>query len=304
MVFEESYGRVGADGENETPNEYSHWFNDQSLEELNRHINMATHHLHTPLEALAVGTRPLFLLGVMCSSRLNEQNSPEKVEAIRECISRLCRDNVIDGVITGGGPGLMKAVMQTAKSHGKLTIAVKLPFENEKHLEQEDDYTDVAVITHEFGFRNAVFLALANHYLYLWGGWGTMMEASTQLQARQMAYRDFDTRVYQLPRTANALAFLPRFSLVGPMYRPLMDMSDMMVAVGTIKPAERLVMGLPSDQEADDAFGRVLFDEHEAYRHILRSRKDWEQTLAMFYQQYPELQAEDKAVTQALKEWP
>lgn len=298
MVFENSYVRDGVDKSDQP----SHWFEATSLKELNNHIDQATHHLHSPLEALAVSTRPLFFLGIMCSSRLNAENSPAIVESLRSYVRELCLDNVIDGVVLGGGPGLMAVAMETAKQCGKITIAVKLPFDNEKDLEL-DHCTDIAFVSHEFGFRNAVFLALNNHYVYDWGGWGTLMELFTHLQARQMAFREFNTGVHQLPRTANALDFLPRLSFVGPMYRKLMDLNDSMLEAGTIKPDEGLVAGLPLDYEEDHAFGRFLEDGAEVVQYVRRSKRDWEQKLASFYQQYPDLKAEDEVAARVLKEW-
>ncbi len=144
-------------------------------------------------------------------------------------------------VITGGGPGMMKAANEGARTAGAISVGcnIELPFE-----QHSNEYIDVSIDFRYFFVRKTMFVKYASAFVIFPGGFGTMdelFEALTLIQTNKV--RDFPVVLF------------------GSAYwKGLLDwIRDTMAAEGKIAPEDLDIMLVTDDPE-------------HARDHILRNR--------------------------------
>lgn len=90
-------------------------------------------------------------------------------------------------VISGGGPGIMRAANEGARAGASLTVGfnIALPFEP-----LDDTYQDIALVFDNFITRKLAFAKCSSAFIVMPGGMGTLdelFEMLTLMQTRKMA---------------------------------------------------------------------------------------------------------------------
>ena len=117
------------------------------------------------------------------SARVKEGD--EEYELARQ-IARLCVD-AGDGIITGGGPGIMEAGNKGAHQGDGTSVGlnIEVPFE-----QLANPYANIKIHFRYFFVRKVMFVKYAKAFIILPGGFGTMdelFEALTLIQTEKIA---------------------------------------------------------------------------------------------------------------------
>jgi uncharacterized protein (TIGR00730 family) len=88
-------------------------------------------------------------------------------------------------ICTGGGPGLMRAGSEGAKSVGGKTLglSIKLP-----HEQKQNEFLDKNITFQNFSQRKIVFSAVSNAYVVVPGGYGSLDELFEVLTLMQCGF--------------------------------------------------------------------------------------------------------------------
>ncbi|MDW8468183.1 MAG: TIGR00730 family Rossman fold protein [Burkholderiales bacterium] len=125
------------------------------------------------------GIRPA--VSIFGSSRADE-SSP--YFALAEKTARLLSDAGF-AVISGGGPGVMKAANKGAFAGRSLAVGLNIELPREQHA---NEYQDISLRFRHFFARKVMFVKFATAYVVLPGGYGTLdelFEALTLVQTRK-----------------------------------------------------------------------------------------------------------------------
>jgi uncharacterized protein (TIGR00725 family) len=121
-------------------------------------------------------TRKPFIIGVM-GSHHDEPAVMEDARRLGEAIAR--RGHVL---LTGGGPGLMRAASEGAYCAGGLVIGI-LPNDRRHPLEKyPNEFVDIPIYTGMFDARNVINAKTPHIIVALSGGPGTLSEVALALR--------------------------------------------------------------------------------------------------------------------------
>jgi uncharacterized protein (TIGR00725 family) len=124
----------------------------------------------------SVRRRP-FIIGVMGSHRGNDESLAD-ARALGEAIAQ--RGHVL---LTGGGPGIMKAASEGAFKAGGLVIGI-IPSERQRPLPgYPNDFVDIPVYTGMHDARNAINAKTPHIIVALSGGPGTLSEMALAIKS-------------------------------------------------------------------------------------------------------------------------
>ncbi len=124
-------------------------------------------------------TRKPFIIGVMGSHTDISTDVLEDARRLGEAIAR--RGHVL---LTGGGPGVMKAASEGAFHAGGLVIGI-LPNDRTHPLEKyPNEFIDIPICTGMFDARNVINAKTSHVIIALSGGPGTLSEIALALRAR------------------------------------------------------------------------------------------------------------------------
>jgi len=128
------------------------------------------------MSTLSVARKP-FIIGVM-GSHSNE--SPAVMEDARRLGEAIARQGYV--LLTGGGPGVMKAACEGAYHAGGLVIGI-LPNDREHPLEKyPNEFVDIPIYTGMFDARNVINAKTPHVLVALSGGPGTLSEIAFALR--------------------------------------------------------------------------------------------------------------------------
>ncbi len=119
------------------------------------------------------------------SARLTEE-SPAYQLAF-EIAAKLSEKGI--AVITGGGPGIMKAGNSGCKTGKGISIGLNIKLPKEQF---PNNYQDLSLSFEHFLTRKTIFMAYSEAYICLPGGFGTLdelIEAITLMQTKKMAVK-------------------------------------------------------------------------------------------------------------------
>ena len=123
-------------------------------------------------------TRKPYIIGVMGSHNSESSVVMEDARRLGEAIAK--RDYVL---LSGGGPGVMRAVCEGAYKAGGLVIGI-LPNDRQHPLKQyPNEFVDVAVFTGMFDARNVINAKTPHVLVALSGGAGTLSEIALSLRS-------------------------------------------------------------------------------------------------------------------------
>jgi uncharacterized protein (TIGR00725 family) len=127
---------------------------------------------------LSVKRKP-FIIGVMGSHTDIFPAALEDARSLGEAIAR--RGHVL---LTGGGPGVMKAASEGAFHAGGLVIGI-MPNDRTHPLEKyPNEFIDIPIYTGMFDTRNVINAKTPHVMIALSGGPGTLSEIALALRAR------------------------------------------------------------------------------------------------------------------------
>jgi uncharacterized protein (TIGR00725 family) len=124
-------------------------------------------------------TRKPFIIGVMGS---HKDESPEVMEDARRLGEAIARRGYV--LLTGGGPGVMRAASEGAHSAGGLVIGI-LPNDRIHPLEKyPNEFVDISIYTGMYDARNVINAKTVHILVALCGGPGTLSEIALALRCR------------------------------------------------------------------------------------------------------------------------
>ena len=130
-----------------------------------------------PMPKISVTRKP-YIIGVMGS---HNSESPEVMEDARRLGEAIARRDYV--LLTGGGPGVMRAVCEGAYKAGGLVIGI-LPNDRQHPLEKyPNEFVDIAVFTGMFDARNVINAKTPHVLVALSGGAGTLSEIALSLRS-------------------------------------------------------------------------------------------------------------------------
>jgi uncharacterized protein (TIGR00725 family) len=128
------------------------------------------------MSKLSVERKP-YIIGVMGSHNEESPAVMEDARRLGEAIAR--RDYVL---LTGGGPGVMRAVCEGAYKAGGLVIGI-LPNDRQHPLEQyPNEFVDISIFTGMYDARNVINAKTPHVLVALSGGAGTLSEIALALR--------------------------------------------------------------------------------------------------------------------------
>jgi uncharacterized protein (TIGR00725 family) len=123
-------------------------------------------------------TRKPFIIGVMGS---HNNESPTVMEDARRLGEAIARRGYV--LLTGGGPGVMKAACEGAYTAGGLVIGI-LPNDRQHPLEKyPNEFVDIAIFTGMFDARNVINAKTPHVLVALSGGAGTLSEIAIAIRS-------------------------------------------------------------------------------------------------------------------------
>jgi len=123
-------------------------------------------------------TRKPFIIGVMGS---HNDESPAVMEDARRLGEAIARRGYV--LLTGGGPGVMKAASEGAYTAGGLVIGI-LPNDKQHPLERyPNEFVDIPIYTGMFDARNVINAKTPHILVALHGGPGTLSEIALALRS-------------------------------------------------------------------------------------------------------------------------
>ena len=126
---------------------------------------------------ISISRKP-YIIGIMGSHRVASPAVMEDARRLGEAIAR--RGYVL---LTGGGPGVMRAVCEGAYKAGGLVIGI-LPNDRQHPLKQyPNEFVDIAVFTGMFDARNVINAKTPHVLVALSGGAGTLSEIALSLRS-------------------------------------------------------------------------------------------------------------------------
>jgi len=201
------------------------------------------------------GFRALHFVGpcvtVFGSARLKEGN--RHYEMARQVGSMIAKLGFT--VMTGGGPGIMEAANRGALEVGGRSVGcnIELPFE-QKH----NDYLDRHVTMRYFFVRKVLLVKYSYAFVVMPGGAGTMDELFEALTLMQ----------------TGKLSNFPIIVMGTEFWKPMREMVNTMIKVGTISPEDReLVILTDSLQEAEEALRQRAIKSYGLQRAVDRPAK-------------------------------
>jgi len=126
---------------------------------------------------ISVARKP-YIIGVMGSHNSESLAIMENARRLGEAIAM--RGYIL---LTGGGPGVMRAVCEGAYKAGGLVIGI-LPNDRQHPLEKyPNEFVDIAVFTGMFDARNVINAKTPHVLVALSGGAGTLSEIALSLRS-------------------------------------------------------------------------------------------------------------------------
>lgn len=127
-------------------------------------------------ETISIARKP-WIIGVMGS----HQQEPEDLEQARLLGEGIARRGYV--LLTGGGPGIMRAASDGAHGAGGLVIGI-LPNDRQRPMPgYPNDFVDIAVFTGMYEGRNVINAKTPHLLIALAGGAGTLSEMALALRA-------------------------------------------------------------------------------------------------------------------------
>ncbi len=124
-------------------------------------------------------------VSIFGSARLTEESPAYRLAF--EIAEKLSRRGV--AIITGGGPGIMKAGNSGCKAGNGLSIGLNIKLPKEQF---PNEYQDLSLSFEHFLTRKTIFMAYSEAYICLPGGFGTLdelIEAVTLMQTKKMVVK-------------------------------------------------------------------------------------------------------------------
>jgi uncharacterized protein (TIGR00725 family) len=128
------------------------------------------------MQKLSVTRKP-FIIGVMGS---HTEESPSVMEDARRLGEAIAKSDYV--LLTGGGPGVMRAVCEGAYKAGGLVIGI-LPNDKQHPLEKyPNEFVDISIFTGMYDARNVINAKTPHVMVALSGGAGTLSEIALALR--------------------------------------------------------------------------------------------------------------------------
>jgi hypothetical protein len=128
------------------------------------------------MQKLSVARKP-FIIGVMGS---HTEESSEVMENARRLGEAIAKSDYV--LLTGGGPGVMRAVCEGAYKAGGLVIGI-LPNDKQQPLEKyPNEFVDISIFTGMYDARNVINAKTPHVLVALSGGAGTLSEIALALR--------------------------------------------------------------------------------------------------------------------------
>jgi uncharacterized protein (TIGR00725 family) len=128
------------------------------------------------MSKLSVERKP-YIIGVMGS---HKEESPEVMEDARRLGEAIAKRDYV--LLTGGGPGVMRAVCEGAYKEGGLVIGI-LPNDRQRPLEKyPNEFVDISIFTGMYDARNVINAKTPHILVALSGGAGTLSEIALALR--------------------------------------------------------------------------------------------------------------------------
>lgn len=128
------------------------------------------------MQKLSVARKP-FIIGVMGSHAEESSTVMEDARRLGEAIAK--SDYVL---LTGGGPGVMRAACEGAYKAGGLVIGI-LPNDKQHPLEKyPNEFVDISIFTGMYDARNVINAKTPHVLVALSGGAGTLSEIALALR--------------------------------------------------------------------------------------------------------------------------
>ena len=126
---------------------------------------------------ISISRKP-YIVGIMGSHR---EASPAVMEDARRLGEAIARRGYV--LLTGGGPGVMRAACEGANKAGGLVIGV-LPNDKQHPLEQyPNEFVDIPIFTGMYDARNVINAKTPHVLVALSGGAGTLSEIAIAVRS-------------------------------------------------------------------------------------------------------------------------
>ncbi len=123
-------------------------------------------------------TRKPYIIGVMGSHR---DESPAVMEDARRLGEAIAQSGYV--LLTGGGPGVMRAACEGAHKAGGLVIGV-LPNDKQHPLEKyPNEFVDIPILTGMYDARNVINAKTPHVLVAMSGGAGTLSEIAIAIRS-------------------------------------------------------------------------------------------------------------------------